>query len=114
MGGDQQMIPNIHVEDLAAFYLIVLNQPDARIDGKFCEANSENLTRLEMATAVAAALGNDVLPHVEAGVDLVDPELPCGKINPGFGFEAKHSVADAVRELVASLQDGIIEPLPKN
>ena len=112
-GDDQQMIPNIHVEDLAAFYLIVLNQPDARIDGKCCEANSENLTRLEMATAVAAALGNDVLLDVEAGVDLVDPEIPCSNINPVFGFEAKHSVGDAVRELVASLQDGIIEPLPK-
>ena len=67
-----------------------------------------------MATAVAAALGNDALLDVDAGMDLVDPELPCGKINPEFGFEAKHSVADAVRELVASLQDGIIEPLPKN
>ena len=112
--GDQQMISNIHVEDLAAFYLIVLNQPDVRIDGICCEAISENLTRLEMATAVAAALGNDALLDVDIGVDLVDPELPCGKINPEFGFEAKHSVADAVRELVASLQDGIIEPLPKN
>ena len=114
MDGDQQMIPNIHVEDLAAFYLIVLNQPDVRIDGKCCEALSESLTRLEMATAVAAALGNDALLDVEAGVALVDPELSCGKINPGFGFEAKHSVADAVRDLVVSLQDGIIKPLPKN
>ena len=113
LDGDRQMIPNIHVEDLASFYLIVLNQPDARIDGKCCEANSENLTRLEMATVVATALDNDVLLDVEAGVDLVDPEIPCGNINPGFGFEAKHSVEDAVRELVASLQDGIIEPLPK-
>ena len=114
LDGDQQMIPNIHVEDLAAFFLIVLNQPDVRIDGKCCEAISENLTRSEMATAVAAALGKDALLDVEAGVEFVDPKLPYGKVNPGFGFEAKHSVADAVRDLVVSLQDGIIKPLSKN
>ncbi|MDA1101498.1 MAG: NAD-dependent epimerase/dehydratase family protein [Proteobacteria bacterium] len=113
-GGGRQKIPNIHVEDLAAFYLIVLNQPDARIDGATCDAIAENLTCLEMAETVVLALGDDFLLHVEPGADLGDPEPPCEVIDRGFGFEANHSVADAVRELVASFQDGNIVPSPKD
>ncbi len=107
-GGGRQRVPHIHVEDLAAFYLALLKQPDARIDGKVCDAGSETLTLLELAETVKAALGGDLLIEVEPGETPQSQDLPCDRIDRDFDFEAKYSVAAAVNDLVAGLRNGSI------
>ncbi len=37
-------VPNFEVDDLAAYFLVLLNQPDAIIDGKIFAADTDNLT----------------------------------------------------------------------
>lgn len=104
-GGGRQRMPHIHVEDLAAFYLALLKQPDGRIDGKVCDAGSETLTLLELAEAVKAALGGDLLIEVEPGEDHQSQDVQCDRIDRDFDFEAKYSVAAAVRDLVAAFRN---------
>ena len=103
-GSDDQRIANIHVEDLTDIYLNVLNQPNSKINKKIYNANLENLTRLEIATAVAATLANNVVINIGSNTEL-DPMELNDDANYEFEFEPKHTVNDAVRELIASFKE---------
>jgi len=106
-GSPKQKIANIHVEDLADIYIKVLNQPDSKINRKIYNANLENLTRLEIATTVATTLANNVVLQIEHDTDC-DSEWLNDETNYEFEFKPKHTVTDAVRDLLASFKNNAI------
>jgi len=108
----RQRVPSIHIEDLAAFFLLMLNQPDARVDGKKCNAGSEILTILELAETVNAVLGGDLQIDVEPADDTFIYDPSWEEIGCDFDFQRNHTVADAVRDLVAAFRKGEIVPNP--
>ena len=113
IGSDKQKIANIHVDDLADIYLNVLNQPDSKINRKIYNANSENLSRFEIATTVAAALDNNVVLNIEPNTDY-RPEWLDQEANYEFEFKSKHTVNDAISDLLASFKNATISTSSDN
>lgn len=106
-GGDQ-MRPNIHVEDMSDLYVKTLQYPDELIDGKIFNAGYENHTVMEIARKVRGVVGGDVEIEVQPTNDNRSYRVSSEKIKRELGFEARRTLEDAIRGLVAAFQDGKI------
>lgn len=104
--GGPQKRPNIHILDMVRVYLHVLQQPDAKIDGKIWNAGDTNFPILQLAEIVRSVVG----PHVEIEVlPTNDPRsyhVSGKKIRDDIGFELKYTIEDAVRGLVDAFKAG--------
>ena len=105
LGGDQKR-PNIHIQDMVACYLDLLQQPAGLIDGEIFNVGYENHTVRELAEIVRLTVG----PHV--GIDVQptnDPRsyhVSSAKIAAKTGFVCRRTIAEAVQDLHAALTDG--------
>ncbi|MBI4968440.1 MAG: NAD-dependent epimerase/dehydratase family protein [Rhodospirillales bacterium] len=104
--GGTQKRPNIHIEDMADLYRHILDQPDARIDGKIWNAGYENHTLLELAEIVKAVVGGDLAVEIHPTNDPRSYHVSSEKMRRELGFVPSHTIEDAVRGLVAALKDG--------
>jgi nucleoside-diphosphate-sugar epimerase len=110
-GGPQQR-PNIHIADMCEVYLHLLRQPAERIDGKIWNAGDSNFP----IAALAEMAKNVVGPHVAIEtVPTNDPRsyrVSGRRIREEIGFELKHSIEGAVRDLVDAFKGGLLaDPL---
>ena len=104
--GGSQKRPNIHIEDMADLYLFLLDQEDAKIDGKIFNAGYENHTLMELAEIVRKVVGDDLPIDVEPTDDLRSYHVSSEKMRTELGFEPTHSIEDAVRGMVQAFADG--------
>jgi nucleoside-diphosphate-sugar epimerase len=111
LGGDQKR-PNIHIEDMTDLYLALLKQPDHKIQKSIFNAGYQNHTVREIAGIVARTLGDGVTVKVAPSDDLRSYHVCSKKIKIALGFEAKHSIEEAVRDLKEAFEAGEIpDPL---
>jgi nucleoside-diphosphate-sugar epimerase len=107
--GGQQKRPNIHVEDMADFYIHALGLPDEKIDGKTFNAGWENFTVMRIAEMVREALGRkDIEIIVTPTDDNRSYHVSSEKMRRELGFTPKHTIEDAVRGLKAAFDAGKI------
>jgi len=107
-GGKQQR-PNIHIEDVADLYLKMLKYPSSRISGEIFNAGNENLSILQIAQKVKKIVGRDVKIVVEdSSDDNRSYRVSWKKINKNLGWRPKHSIEDAIRDLVLAFKKGNI------
>jgi nucleoside-diphosphate-sugar epimerase len=107
-GGDQKR-PNIHIEDVTDLYVESLAYPKEKIAGKIFNAGYENHTVNQIATLVKENLGSsDVEIVVEPTNDNRSYHISSEKIRRELGFEPKHTIAQAVRDLKKAFDDGLI------
>lgn len=104
--GGSQKRPNLHIQDMADVYLYLLQQPDEKVDGKIWNAGYQNRTLLELADIVKNVVGGDLEIVVEPTNDLRSYHVSSDKITRDIGFVPKHTIEDAVRELVAAFKAG--------
>ena len=104
--GGSQKRPNIHIDDMVDLYLFMLEQPDEKIDGKIYNAGYENFTLLELADIVKGVVGGDIAIDVEPTDDLRSYHVSSEKMRRELGFEPRHTIGDAVRDLVAAFRGG--------
>jgi nucleoside-diphosphate-sugar epimerase len=97
-GGDQ-LRPNIHVEDMTDLYLLMLEAPDAAVDGKIWNAGYHNLKVMEIAEKVREEIGRGVEIVVTPTDDHRSYHVSSERIRRDLGFLAKRSVEDAVIDL---------------
>jgi len=105
-GGDQKR-PNIHIQDMVDLYLLLLELPDARIAGKIYNAGYENYTVRQLAEKVRDVVGPDRVKLITVPTN--DPRsyhISSEKIARELGFRPKHTIEDAVRDLVQAFADG--------
>lgn len=107
LGGSQKR-PNIHIDDMTDLYLLLLGQPDARIDGKTFNAGSENRTLLELAGIVKTVVDDEVSIIVEPTDDLGSYQVSSDRLRREMGFVPRRTVEDAVSDLVAAFRNGKI------
>lgn len=103
-GGDQ-LRPNIHIEDMVDLYLLCLQLPDEKIDGRIFNAGYENTKVSALAERVRAVVGNvnvEVLPTDDPRSYHVSSAL----IQKELGFQPKHTVEEAIQDLVRAFKDG--------
>ena len=111
--GGEQKRPNIHVEDMADLYVKSLEYPDELIDGKIFNAGYENQKVNELAKIVQDAVDGDVSVEVVPTDDNRSYHVSSNKIRDELGFEPKHSIEEAIHDLVAAFNSGLL-PDPMN
>lgn len=103
--GGAQLRPNLHIEDMVDLYLLCLQLPDERIDGRIYNAGYENIKVSDLAERVRTVVGNvavEVLPTDDPRSYHVSSE----RIQRELGFQPKHTVEEAIRDLVKAFKDG--------
>jgi nucleoside-diphosphate-sugar epimerase len=100
-GGDQ-MRPNIHVNDMVAFYLKSLEWPETAIDGRIYNVGTQNQKVRDIAGIVQGVVGEDVAVITTPSDDNRSYHVSSEKIRRDLGFVPRHTIEDAVRDLVAA------------
>ncbi|MDA2934636.1 SDR family oxidoreductase [Acidobacteria bacterium AH-259-D05] len=110
--GGKQMRPNIHIDDLADLYLMLLEMPDELIAGKIYNAGCQNYTIAEIAGIVRDVVQDGVPGKREIEI-VTTPSEDCRsyhisseRIKRELGFEPRHTIEDAIRDLCAAFAGG--------
>ena len=97
--GGGQLRPNIHVDDMTDLYVMLLEAPDAAVDGKVWNAGYHNLKVMEIAEKVREEIG----PRVEIVVTPTDDHrsyhVSSERIRRDLGFVARRTVENAIIDL---------------
>ena len=106
-GGDQ-LRPNIHIVDMVEAYVTLLNVPKEKIAGKVFNAGYENQTVKELAETVQAVVGDDVKLITTPTDDNRSYHISSQKIKDELGFEAQHTIREAVEDLKNAFDNGLL------
>jgi nucleoside-diphosphate-sugar epimerase len=110
--GGAQKRPNIHIDDITDLYVHCLEWDDAVIDGKIFNAGYENHSVADLAETVRGAVGEDVGHDIDVVTTPTDDHrsyhVSSAKLEAETGFRATHTIADAVHDLVAAFQAGLV------
>jgi nucleoside-diphosphate-sugar epimerase len=106
-GGDQ-MRPNLHIEDMTDLYVQLLDTPDRMIDGKIWNAGYDNLKVREIANMVRSKVGDEVEIVVTPTDDHRSYHVSSHKIRRELGFVPRHTVEDAIGDLKAAFDRGLV------
>lgn len=110
-GGDQ-LRPNFHVRDCAELYVKCLAYPDALIDGKVFNAGYQNLSINAIAELVRKVVGGNITIESTPTNDNRSYHISSDKIRRELGYEPRHTIEDAVRELTEAFRAGKVpDPL---
>ena len=106
--GGSQMRPNIHIEDMTDLYVQALRWTDEQVDGKVYNAGYHNHTVSQIADTVRSVVGGDVSIVTTPTDDNRSYHISSERIKRDLGFEARHSIEDAVRDLTDAFDAGRI------
>ncbi len=110
--GGEQKRPNLHIEDMADLYLFLLEQPEEKIHKKIYNVGYENFRVKEIAEMVRDTLGGNVPIVTTPTNDKRSYHVSSRKIKEELGFEAKHTIEEAVKDLCEAFDKGQLpEPL---
>ena len=107
-GGGQKR-PNIHIEDITDLYIDLLSRPKDLVAAKVWNAGYENHRVREIAEIIRQIVDKE---GVEITTTPTDDHrsyhISSDKIKQDLGFVPKHTIEDAVRDLVNAFHQGII------
>jgi nucleoside-diphosphate-sugar epimerase len=106
-GGDQRR-PNIHIEDMAAVYLRLLEAPAHLIAGRTFNAGYQNHTVRHLAEIVRSVVGRSTEVVTTPSDDNRSYHISSERIRRELGFVPSHDIEDAVRGLVDGFEAGRI------
>lgn len=106
--GGEQMRPNLHIQDMCAAYLFMLEQPDKKIHKKIYNVGYHNYKVREIAEIVRKTIDPQIPVEVTPTNDFRSYRVSSRKIKEELGFEAKHTVEEAVMDLKRAFHEGKI------
>jgi len=106
--GGGQLRPNIHIEDMVDAYVLLLNAPHEKVNGKIFNAGFENQTVDELAAMVQRVVGHDVKIIKTTTDDNRSYHISSKKIQTELGFKPRHTIEDAVVDLNKAFQKGLL------
>ncbi|MEM6750331.1 MAG: SDR family oxidoreductase [Planctomycetota bacterium] len=110
--GGEQLRPNIHIEDMCRCYEAVLAADDATVAGKVWNAGYHNHSVADLAEAVRKTVAELTPALGEIDVETTPTDDPrsyhinSDKIKAELGFEPRHTIEDAVGDLVRAFAAG--------
>jgi nucleoside-diphosphate-sugar epimerase len=110
--GGSQKRPNLHVQDMCDLYKLLLEVPDAKIAGQTFNAGFQNLSIMQIAQIVKKVVQEEFpekgdIPIVTTPTnDIRSYHVNSDKIRRVLGFEPRHSMEDAVRDLCRAFKAG--------
>jgi len=111
-GGDQ-MRPNLHIEDMADFYIFLLEQPKEKIHRKIFNVGYENYKVKEIAEMVKKVIDPSIPVKTTPTDDNRSYQVSSKKVKEELGYVPKHSIEDAILDLKKAFDEGLI-PDPLN
>ena len=106
-GGDQ-LRPNIHIADMVEAYMVLLDAPRKDIAGKIFNAGYENQPVKELAETVKSVVGEDIKLITTPTNDNRSYHISSEKIKEELGFEARHTIREAVEDLCNAFDKGLL------
>jgi nucleoside-diphosphate-sugar epimerase len=106
--GGEQKRPNLHIQDMCDAYLFLLEQPDEKIHKKIYNIGFQNLKVKEIAEVVRKTIDQKIPIEKSPTNDLRSYHISSKKIKEELGFEAKHTVEEAVQDLKRAFAEGKI------
>lgn len=106
-GGDQ-LRPNIHINDMVAFYLKSLEWEDELIDGDVFNIGYENQPIRQIAEIVREVVGPEIEIITTPTDDNRSYHISSEKARRKLGYTATRTIADASRSLVDAFSRGLI------
>jgi nucleoside-diphosphate-sugar epimerase len=106
--GGSQLRPNIHITDMVQAYVALLEAPTEKIAGQIFNAGYENQSVTELAEIVRSVIGQDVRLTVTPTDDNRSYHISSEKIRQELGFVARHSIREAVEDLVKAFESGLL------
>jgi nucleoside-diphosphate-sugar epimerase len=97
--GGNQLRPNLHVDDMTDLYGLLLEAPDAAVDGKVWNAGYHNLKVMEIAEKVREEIGRQVEIVVTPTDDHRSYHVSSERIRRDLGFQARRTVENAIVDL---------------
>jgi nucleoside-diphosphate-sugar epimerase len=112
--GGRQMRPNLHVEDMAAAYELMLEAPHEKIHGETFNIGFENHSIGDIAKIVKKVVEEE-MPE-KGNIDIVTTlsndnrsyHVNSDKITRILGFKAKRTIEDAVRDLACAFRNHLL------
>ena len=111
--GGEQKRPNLHIEDMTDLYVLTMEYPDEKIDGKIFNAGYHNMKIKEIALlakkVVEAKMGKKNIEIVTTPTDdNRSYHVSSEKIKRELGFAAKRTVENAIEDLCDAFKAGKI------
>lgn len=112
--GGRQMRPNLHVEDMAAAYELMLEAPHEKIHGETFNIGFENHSIADIAKIVKKVVEEEMPEKGEIGIvttpsnDNRSYHVNSDKISRILGFRAKRTIEDAVRDLARAFHNHLL------
>ena len=106
-GGDQYR-PNLHIQDMCRAYLHVLAAAPDKVQRRIFNVGGVNHTVREIAEIVKTNVGGDLTVQVEPTDDNRSYRISSDLIAETIGFRPEKSVGDAVQDLVAAFDQGLL------
>ena len=106
--GGSQIRPNIHVQDMVDAYITVIESDAAKVNGQIYNVGLENQTVLDLAETVKQVMGDDVQLNVSETNDPRSYRISSDKIWKELGFRPRRTIGEAVRELRAAFEQGLL------
>lgn len=106
--GGEQKRPNLHIEDMANAYSFLLEQPAEKIHKKIYNVGYENYKVREIAEMVKGTLDGNIPIITTPSNDNRSYHVSSNKIKEELGFEAKHTIQEAILDLKAAFDSGKI------
>lgn len=106
--GGAQLRPNIHIQDMVDAYFVLLEAPAEKVAGAIFNAGYENHSVLQLAEMVRDAIGDDVKLITSVTNDNRSYHVSSEKFAKTLGFVAKHSIKEAVSDLKAAFEGGLL------
>lgn len=109
--GGKQERPNIHIEDITDLYVELLEMPDAKIANKIYNAGFQNRTVGDIASIVQKILAQEFPTRRQPTIETVPSDdirsyrISSEKIKNELGFVPKHTIEDAVRDLIKAFRE---------
>jgi len=106
--GGAQARPNFHIEDMTDLYVQTLTYPEAAIDGKTYNAGYQNHSVAEIAEIVRSVVGPGISVETTPAEDNRSYRISSEKIRQDLGFIPKHTIEEAVADLVRAFHAGLM------
>jgi nucleoside-diphosphate-sugar epimerase len=111
-GGGRQWRPFVHVRDVARAFELGLTADAAKVAGEVFNVGSDesNVQILNLAFRVRDAVPGTEVVHAPTDPDLRDYNVTFDKIKRVLSYRAERTVDDGIREVLAALRDGVVDP----
>lgn len=106
--GGEQMRPNLHIQDMTDLYVFLLDLPDERIQKKTYNVGCQNYNVREIAEVVRKIINTAIPIKATSTNDNRSYHVSSRKIREELGFEARHTIEEAITDLKKAFHEGKI------